>query len=825
MQTNQTAPNPHPLPYASEIGGIPHPKKPALKGLTFKQYALGTESSVQFEKKIPFKLNSRKLQDPLDQEKQRPLIPQTSDAFIRTSTEEIPVSLSDLALLTQSRYFIELAKSPYFDRSSIDLTNMAPHSSKMLLDYIFEKRIPESTDFLNLDHFAELYAKAHEWQLSDLKEHLSGLGHTLLNGENALFFYDFAKTYQINALKSKARRHIFTCAAELDYLEELNDMSSKSVALKNIYEKAIWANLPYYFGSERLKEVLNSLSRPIPQRHLIPLSASQLATLFEIVPDLIKAVDLSIYEDFEIADLCNHLPALEELNLEGVGLSDETILNISRCTTLRRLNLQGCSSRKEPPNEPSLSDWQPLVALSGLTFLNVNHCFPAAAILDTLLKKLPLLQELHIGKEADADRVARALAQNCSQLIALNLSHSNITREGLNFLASNPKIQAGLKKISLAHTTSLCFEELIQIGPQFPALSALNLSSIPCLEDLDEEQNSQFATLISALKFLKDLKLRNCQAVCLAALNAVEKNCPELNSLDISNCGVSLGLEMMWMTQRNWKCLKVHGNFIDTALLPSILSKRKIYLYKLYIDYENDQANVLDVIAKNCRSIKALRLESKLEGPKKETLDNLLPNLQKLRSFSLPILSTNLDALKSISLHCPRLTSLECIEPFDLPLLTQNELDEIEKLKGLRTLVISDENLENKSYSRLASLLPHLEILKIQTQKCSADVLTKIFCSALKLKKFMSVGSQNLQIQDPSIFARQKRLTHLQLDGVDHVKGQEIVDAIQKECPRFKEFHSYFHNFEGAYEVEFSLNEFGTLEKKALNTHPEGIFW
>lgn len=199
----------------------------------------------------------------------------------------------------------------------------------------------------------------------------------------------------------------------------------------------------------------------------------------------------------------NNCAHLEYLNI-GNGMSDDVLIALSRCTTLKKLNLFGSD----------VSDYG-LIAV---------------------IRSNPLLEDINFHCEYLTDGCLFAIGQTCRKLKKFSAySNANFTDEGIRaVMAANPSLES----INIYYCEQLTSDSLIAIGEYCHDLTKLIIRGNLKLTDAGVQ------AVVQKNRKLETIYLSYCPLLTDATLVAIAEHCPYLkgfsvtNALDITDNGI-----------------------------------------------------------------------------------------------------------------------------------------------------------------------------------------------------------------------------------------------------------------------------------------------
>ena len=228
------------------------------------------------------------------------------------------------------------------------------------------------------------------------------------------------------------------------------------------------------------------------------------------------------------------LGGLEELSLGGcTKLTNGTMYTlVKHCDSLTTLRLDGCRG---------IDDFG--ISVLGDQFSPWHRCMPLAQLTAIDVSKLPevrdtgicemvhnrsTLTDLNVALCAKVgDASLRALAANCAELRALNLTATAVTNEGLAALAQGcPK----LARVNLTRCAEVGDDGVIMLALRCTELASLFVARCAAVTD------ASLGALGSFSRELAELHIAGCEAITDAGVVAVAAGCAKLGAFLLDTC-------------------------------------------------------------------------------------------------------------------------------------------------------------------------------------------------------------------------------------------------------------------------------------------------
>ena len=430
----------------------------------------------------------------------------------------------------------------------------------------------------------------------------------------------------------------------------------------------------------------------LPADYLRSLEPDGLILLLVIIPQSIKSLDLTRYNDEEIARIIPHLPTdLREINISNAALDHERLDEIfSRCK-IERLYMKSLQPIHQKEESMDLSDrW--LTKLKNLRTLDITGCKCLTADqLSSLISQSPDLEELRAGYNYATDKAklvpthlidlyARIIGQYCNSLKTLDLSHTKLSSVGFQEIERNKKLCESLEVLDLTSCYDLDRTHLLEIPKNFPNLKELRADNIPtissilqCLPKL-EKLNLRLNTLsqedlmdlLEKCPLMKSLEIDQLNPsspsipTFLAQLESIEINCNKgepndklipilkdfpLKNLSIANCKELTDDFLKALEKKPLRHLKLGGynaNFSDEAMAQLIETLPDLITFD--IQYSKDIGNKTLQAIGRCSNLETVGLfECNNVGKGLDTKDEVFKSLAGLKKLKkLFILGTSI---------------------------------------------------------------------------------------------------------------------------------------------------------------------------------------
>ncbi|XP_070566356.1 F-box/LRR-repeat protein 4-like isoform X2 [Ptychodera flava] len=196
------------------------------------------------------------------------------------------------------------------------------------------------------------------------------------------------------------------------------------------------------------------------------------------------------------------------------------------CTSLQELDLQSCTQLDN-------SAFQHINKLTNLQTLNLYRCSIGDPTLIQIIKSLPKLEHLNLGScvsIANCDNILVKLSTYCKNLKSLDLWRSrSLTHIGLRALANNchELLELDLGWCNELNSNTQCFVSLVQNCPKLRKLFLTANRSV-CDADMN-------AISLHALQ-LEQLDILGTRMVSPTSVGCVLENCQSLALCDLSFC-------------------------------------------------------------------------------------------------------------------------------------------------------------------------------------------------------------------------------------------------------------------------------------------------
>ncbi|XP_064633493.1 F-box and leucine-rich repeat protein 13-like isoform X2 [Lineus longissimus] len=218
-------------------------------------------------------------------------------------------------------------------------------------------------------------------------------------------------------------------------------------------------------------------------------------------------------------------PFLVHLNMRGCDmLSKPTFVSMSECRNLQDLNLSEC---------PGVTDETIRIVADGcsiLLYLNLSHTDITDASLRTLAKRCPNLQYISLAfcrKFTDRGLAYISHSEGAKKLLYLDMSAClQITEKGFKFIADGCR---NIQFLMLNEFTSLSDEAVQVLADNCKNLRHISFLGSPFLSD---ETFKKFAVH----KKLEKIKIEGNQKLSDAGLKPIGKFCHELRHLYMVDC-------------------------------------------------------------------------------------------------------------------------------------------------------------------------------------------------------------------------------------------------------------------------------------------------
>ena len=227
------------------------------------------------------------------------------------------------------------------------------------------------------------------------------------------------------------------------------------------------------------------------------------------------------------------LGGLEELSLGGcTKLTNVTMYTLAEhCVSLTTLRLDGCRWIGDMGigSFSTLRDATARMPLAQLTAIDVSKL---PEVSDTgiceMVHNRSTLTDLNValcGSVGDAS--LRALAANCAELRALNLTAAAVTNEGLAALAQGcPK----LARVNLTRCAEVGDDGVIMLALRCTELASLFVARCAAVTD------ASLGALGSFSRELAELHIAGCEAITDAGVVAVANGCAKLGAFLLDTC-------------------------------------------------------------------------------------------------------------------------------------------------------------------------------------------------------------------------------------------------------------------------------------------------
>ena len=227
------------------------------------------------------------------------------------------------------------------------------------------------------------------------------------------------------------------------------------------------------------------------------------------------------------------LGGLEELSLGGcTKLTNVTMYTLAEhCDSLTTLRLDGCRG---------IDDFG--ISVLGDQFSPWHRCMPLAQLTAIDVSKMPevsdtgICEMVHNRSITDlnvalcakvGDASLRALAANCPELRALNLTATAVTNEGLAALAQGcPK----LARVNLTRCAEVGDDGVIMLALRCTELASLFVARCAAVTD------ASLGALGSFSRELAELHIAGCEAITDAGVVAVANGCAKLGAFLLDTC-------------------------------------------------------------------------------------------------------------------------------------------------------------------------------------------------------------------------------------------------------------------------------------------------
>ncbi|KAM3833269.1 F-box and leucine-rich repeat protein 13 [Vipera latastei] len=504
--------------------------------------------------------------------------------------------------------------------------------------------------------------------------------------------------------KLAAARHYYDCRllklAMRKWLEWMN--AQKEVHKRKNFTSPVLESEEFFFVQPEARERRHSDKRrfsAVPKH------------LFEELPAFHVFRYLNIVDLARCAQVCQAWKAMTQMvivwsNIDFSAVKDLINDRVAQRilqkwhTTVVQLDLHGC------------------VTLQWLTFKWIGQCMN--------------LQELNVSKyQGLNDELIRHVAESCSALLHLDLSHTDISNRTLALL---PRCVPNLQYLSLAHCRKFTDKGLHYLGNGRGCHKLLYLDISGCLQITVEG----FRNIANSCSRIQCLTINEMLTLTDRCIQALVPKCQRIESVEFNESPhvSDVGLQALHACQL--VKMKIQGNNRITDLTFKVISKfwpqmnqicavncQRITDVALKLIVPLDQIVILNL--SGCTRIGDSGIKSFVDG-------RSAPKLKELNLANCCYVSDI--ALVKISERCPNLIYLNL---HNCQLVTDAGIQAMTAMASLAYLNISRIAITDQG---LESLGRHLKIKEIILSECRliSDTGMKVLCAELKKLDYVDLS-------------------------------------------------------------------------------------